>query len=267
METSMRTNALLLLLASLVATACSTSAPSSLGTADQMVTTSPGSVPKKTEVKVLLADPEFDPSRLGATPESRDITFFDTPALAFASKGVFVRARRVEGPGSDFTVKLRPMTQDRVDASFQQATGFKCNLDMPMGSDGESQCSITEDARADAISASLSSNDKIKDLFDDTTRRYAEVAVGPLDPESLRPLGPIRSTVWEVQADELGGKVSFERWDVPGAPTLEASITVASETRDDTSSKLVKWLASHGQSPAPQQQEKTSAALAVLAHR
>jgi hypothetical protein len=238
-----------------------------MGTADQMVTSSSESVPTKTEVKVLLADPTFDPSRLGGTPEHRDITFFDTPALTLQDKGLLIRSRRAEGPGSDFTVKLRPMTQDRVDASFQQAKGFKCNLDMPMATEGESQCSITEDADANAISASLSSSNKIKELFDDTTLRYAEAAVGSLDPGSLRALGPIRSTVWDVQVDELGGTVSFERWDVPGDPTLEASITVKSEVRDDTSRKLVAWLASHGQSPAAQQQEKTSAALAALAHR
>jgi hypothetical protein len=236
------------------------------GSSDQMVTSSSPSVPKKTEVKVLLADPNFDPSQLGGTPVQRDITFFDTVALTLHDKGLLLRARRADGPGSDFTVKLRPMTQDRVDPSFQQAKGFKCNLDMPMGTEGESQCSITEDADADAISASLSSSDKIKDLFDDTTLRYAEVPVGPLDPGSLRPLGPIKSTVWDVQVDELGGKVSFERWDVPGDPTLEASITVASDVRDDTSKKLIAWLASQGQSPAAQQQEKTSAALAAFAH-
>jgi hypothetical protein len=236
-----------------------------MGTSDQMVTTSSGSVPKKTEVKVLLADPSFDPSRLGGAPSSRDITFFDTPDLTLHGKGLLIRARRADGPGSDFTVKLRPMTQDRVDPSFQQASGFKCNLDMPMGTEGDAQCSITESADADAIRASLSSSDKIRALFDDTTLRYAEVPVGPLDPGSLRPLGPIHSTVWDVEVDELGGKVSFERWDVPGDPTLEASITVGSDVRDDTSRKLVAWLASQGQSPAAQQQEKTSAALAAFA--
>jgi hypothetical protein len=192
--------------------------------------------------------------------------FFDTPDLALSGKGLLIRARRAEGPGSDFTVKLRPMTQDRVDPSFQQAHGFKCNLDMPMGSEGDPQCSITEDADANAISDTVSSSDTITALFDETTRRYAE-AFGPLDPERLRPLGPIKGTVWNVQADELGGKVSFERWDVPSNPTLEASITVGSDVRDDTSSKLVHWLNSHGQSPAAQQREKTSAALAALAHR
>jgi hypothetical protein len=239
----------------------------SMGTTDQMMTSATPSLPKKTEVKVLLADPNFDPSQLGGTPVHRDITFFDTAALALHSKGLLIRARRADGPGSDFTVKLRPMTQDRVDPPFQQANGFKCNLDMPMGSEGDPQCSITENADADAISASLSSSDKITDLFDDTTRRYAEVAVGPLDTASLHPLGPIKSTVWNIQADELGGKVSLERWDLPGGATMEASITVASDVRDDTSNKLIKWLASHGQSPAAQQQEKTSAALAALAHR
>jgi hypothetical protein len=257
---------LLSLLASFLGAGCSASDPSSSGSDDQNITSAPGSVPKKTEVKVLLADPTFDPARLGGIPAHRDIFFFDLPA-SVSGKGLLLRARRAEGTGSDFTVKLRPMTQDRVDPSFQQGSGFKCNLDMPMGTEGESQCSITEDADANAISASVSSSDKIKDLFDDTTLRYAETATGPLDPASLRPLGPISSTVWDVQVDELGGKVSFERWDVPGDPTLEASITVKSEVRDDTSRKLIAFLASHGQSPAAQQQEKTSAALAALAHR
>jgi hypothetical protein len=251
----------------LVLMGCASGETMGTGTADQMVTSSPEAVPPKTEVKVLLSNPNFDPAQLGGTPQHRAITFYDTPTLTLSGKGLLIRARQADGPGSDFTVKLRPMTQDGVDPSFQQAHGFKCNLDMPMGTEGESQCSITEDAIADAISASVSSNGKIKDLFDDTTLRYAEVIVGPLDPEGLRPMGPIPSTVWDVQVDELGGTVSFERWDVPGNPTLEASITVKSEVREDASHNLIKWLASHGLSPAAQQQEKTSAALAALARR
>jgi hypothetical protein len=223
------------------------------------------SQPKKTEVKVLLADPSFDPARLGGTPEQRRVTFYDTSDLTLYHKGLLLRSRQAAGSGSDFTVKLRPMTADRVDPSFQQANGFKCNLDMPMGTEGEAQCSLTEDADGNAISASWSSSDKIKGLFDDAALRYAELAVNPLDPGSLRPLGPITSTVWDVQADEIGVKVSFERWDVPGNTTLEASVTVKTELRDATQRDLIQWLASKGQSPAAKQQEKTSAALAALA--
>jgi hypothetical protein len=44
-------------------------------------------------------------------------------------------------------------------------------------------------------------------------------------------------------------------------------MTLGSDVREDTSKKLIAWLASQGQSPAAQRQEKTSAALAAFARR
>ena len=48
---------------------------------------------------------------LGMDPveaQIRQVFFFDTPDLTLNSKGVVVRARRVQGKGDDSVVKLRP---------------------------------------------------------------------------------------------------------------------------------------------------------------
>ena len=52
---------------------------------------------------------------LGVDPiegQIRQVYFFDTPDLALNTRGVVVRARRVQGRGDDSVVKLRPVVPD-----------------------------------------------------------------------------------------------------------------------------------------------------------
>lgn len=220
---------------------------------------------ERAEIKVVLADPNFDPTTLGAKPGHREITFYDTPSLDLFGEGVLFRSRRASGKADDVTVKLRPMTPSGVDPSFHKIDGFKCELDVTAGSDGTSSCSLTSKIDGDRIKEAAASPERIRDLWSTEARDLARSVAPNLQIDAFRTFGPIASTTWEVHAQELDDDVSFERWDVPGGDkTLEASIKVSIASVQDKERALLQWLADHHIDRAQTQTTKTAAALEAL---
>lgn len=214
-------------------------------------------VPERAEVKVLVAESDFDPSSLGAGPEHRTVTFFDTKARALTSRGVILRVRRTDGEKAESTVKLRPLSPADVEKKLRRADGFKCELDVSAGGDGVSSCSLTRTMKDRDDWADVVGEHDAEKLLS-----HATVAV---DPAALVPYGPIASTVWKVDARDIDEEVTFERWDVPGgARTLEASIKVKTKNVAEKGDVLLAWLASRGLTRATTQKTKTAAALDAL---
>jgi hypothetical protein len=209
-----------------------------------------GKLPDDAEVKVVLADAAFDPGTLGAEPKRRAITFYDTPSLESFRQGVLFRSRDGEAvDDDDVTVKLRPMFPAQVHPAFHGDDGFKCELDVNVGKPGASSCSLTLP----------------RDLFGPRATAFARQVLRDVPIGDLRPLGPIASTVWKVDDADLGTKVTFERWVVPGGDTtLEASIKVSTPEVAQKEKALLEWLGARRLSPSPTQVTKTAAALAAL---
>src|SRR5580765_6532120 len=61
--------------------------------------------------------------------EIRQVFFFDTPDLALDTKGVVVRARRIQGKGGDTVVKLRPVVPAELPAELRKSGSFKVEVD------------------------------------------------------------------------------------------------------------------------------------------
>ncbi len=223
-------------------------------------------LPERAEVKVLLAEAAFDPASLGARPSTRTITFYDTPRLELSKAGLLLRSRDGEDGDDDITVKLRPFVPSQVVRSLQGEAELKCELDVNAGSQGTSSCSWTESVDGSRIKRAARDPRAIAALWTSKAERFAAQRGHAITTLDVRPFGPISSTVWKLEAEDLAEEITFERWDVPGGnTTLEASVKVKTANVRAKETALLAWLDAHRLTQAKVQQTKTAAALEALA--
>jgi hypothetical protein len=222
------------------------------------------------EIKITL-----DPARetalvaaLGLADErgnARDIWFYDTPALQLFETGLVLRARVKGRDKADATVKVRPLDRRRVDISWFELGGFKCEEDR-VGERRVPSCSLTEDQQGDVVRAAASGEPQVRKLFSkDQERFFAEFGGRGVGWEPLVPLGPIPSLAWKVRTRFFEAPLVVEAWRLDGAEAvLELSVRAAADEADGVSTALGAYLERLGFQAQPLQDAKTRTALARL---
>src|ERR1051325_3510759 len=145
-------------------------------------------------VELKLTVPEADQraaiTALNLDPldaEIRQVFFFDTPDLTLNSKGLVVRARRVQRKGDDSVVKLRPVVPHELPESLRRMDGFGVEVDaMP----GGFVCSASmKHAMKPKVRPVLAGEKKLSKLFSKEQRAfYAEHAPEGVALDDLRVL-------------------------------------------------------------------------------
>ncbi|WP_084105535.1 hypothetical protein [Demequina sp. NBRC 110056] len=194
--------------------------------------------------------------------ELRQVTFFDTPALAAYAAGVVVRVRRRQGRGGDSVVKLRPLPPSALVDPARKLRGFGIEVDaMP----GGFVCSASlkadvADARARSVCRGKRpprrafSRDQ-RDLY----ARYGPQGVGLDD---LVPLGPVTVLKLKFSPRALSRSLVAELWAYPsGEQVLELSAKCDPGEAFVVADELRSFLSARGVDLGAPQATKTRTAL------
>jgi hypothetical protein len=218
------------------------------------------------EIKVTL-----DPSRVAALLAAlgaedalgakRDVWFYDTRGLRLFETGVILRAR-VKGDKADATAKVRPFERTRVDASWWELRGFKCEEDR-IGERRVPSCSITGDRSGAQVLSVASGEQPIAGLFSsDQARFVSDAGAGSLSWTDVAALGPIHTIVWKVRTRLFEEPLVAEAWRLnDGEDVLELSLKTVAADADQRTRALEAYLQGLGFEAQPLQEAKTRRAL------
>jgi hypothetical protein len=220
-------------------------------------------------VELKLTVPEADQrstvTALGMDPlesEIRQVFFFDTPDLALDSRGVVVRARRVQRKGDDSVVKLRPVVPSELPEKLRSSPNLVVEVDaMP----GGYVCSASLKAAlgSNPVRKTLQGERPIRKLFSKEQRAFfAEHAPDGVELDDLAVLGPIFVLKLKFKPVDFAGKLVAELWNYPdGSRILELSTKCAPAQAFQTSLDSKAFLRDRGVELTGKQQTKTKTAL------
>lgn len=220
------------------------------------------------ELKLSVADGDQQSAvaALGMDPldaQIRQVVFFDTPDLALDSRGVVIRARRVQRRPGDAVVKLRPVIPDELSPSLRKSPDFGVEVDaMPGGSfvaSGRMKAPVDNAHVSDV----LAGRRPIRKLFTKQQRDlFASHGPEGIDLDELRPLGPITILKLKFAPSELGRRIVAELWFYPdGSRILELSTKCLPGEALNVAAESRAFLGEHGIDLGGVQQTKTRTAL------
>ena len=223
------------------------------------------------ELKLTVPEPqqrstaaalELDPLEA----QIRQIFFFDTPELDLDAHGVVVRARRIQGKGSDSTVKLRPVVPRELPAELRRSRAFRVEVDALPGGfvcSGALKGSPGQDDVRRVAAGTL----PLRKLFSKEQRQlYAGHAPDGIGLDDLTLLGPIFVLKLRFAPPDLGRKLVAEMWIYPdGSRILELSTRAATDEAFQVAAETRAFLASHGVDLSGEQETKTRKALEYFA--
>lgn len=227
-------------------------------------------------VELKLSVPDGDQrsavAALGMDPldaQIRQVVFFDTPDLALDSRGVVIRARRVQRRPGDAVVKLRPVIPDELAPSLRRSPDFGVEVDAMPG--GSFVASGTMKAPVDNahVTDVLAGRRPIRKLF---TKQQRELfaAYGPegVDLDELRPLGPITILKLKFSPGEFGRRLVAELWFYPdGSRILELSTKCLPAEALNVAAESRVFLGARGIDVGGGQQTKTRTALTYFSRQ
>ena len=202
---------------------------------------------------------------LGVDPldgQIRQVYFFDTPGLTLNSKGLVVRARRVQQKGDDSVVKLRPVVPDELPAELRRSPNFGVEVDaMPGGfvcSGSMKRTLPTPDVR-DAVFGVK----PVRKLFSKEQRAlYAAHAPDGLEIDDLSILGPIFVLKLKFAPEGYERKLVGELWLYPdNSMILELSTKCAPSEAFQVAAETRAFLTERGVDLSGEQETKTKKAL------
>ncbi len=229
---------------------------------------SPGNV----ELKVTLASAQIAKARsllklTEGKAERREVTFYDTKALALSGAGLVLRSRKVIDGPDDSTVKLRPLEASTVASSWFKVAGFKCEEDWTP-SKAVASCSLTVGQDQGEIDDVRNGKRAVDKLFSGDQEAFASTAKVAVQWSGLAVLGPTAAMVWKVKVKGFEASWTVEQWTLPDGQTLlEVSTRVAKGSAPKTATALTAWLSKRGLDATAAQETKTQAALAWFAAR
>ena len=225
-------------------------------------------------VELKLTVPESDQVSTVATlqmdpldAQIRQVFFFDTPDLALNTRGVVVRARRVQKKGDDSVVKLRPVVPSELPGRIRRAEGFGVEVDaMP----GGFVCSgsMKRTPRAD-VRETVTGNRPVSELFSKGQRAfYAEHAPDDVALDDLSVLGPIFVLKLKFAPREYDRTMVAELWLYPdNSRILELSTKCAPSEAFQVAAETRAFLAQRGVDLGGEQETKTRRALEFFSTR
>jgi hypothetical protein len=224
---------------------------------------------KSDSVELKLTVPETDQrsavGALGMDPldaQIRLVSFFDTPDLALNSKGVVVRARRVQRKGDDSVIKLRPVVPDDLPVELRSSPNFVVEVDaMP----GGFVCSGTlkEKLAPNQVKKVNRSKRPPSTLFSKEQQAfYLDHAPEGIALDDLSLLGPIFVLKLKFSPADYDRKLVAELWLFPdNSRVLELSTKCGPPEAIQVAAELQAFLTERGVNLAGEQQAKTSKAL------
>jgi hypothetical protein len=192
----------------------------------------------------------------------RQVFFFDTPDLALNRKGVVVRARRIQGKGSDSVVKLRPVDPDKLPEGLRGTPGFGVEVDaMPGGfvCSGSFKGKLSPTAVLDAVGGKT----RLRKLFSKEQRAFFEAhAPDGVALDDLVVLGPIFVLKLAFTPEEFARRMVAELWLYPdGSRILELSTKCKPAEAFQVATEARAFLTSQGVDLGGEQPTKTKTAL------
>jgi hypothetical protein len=223
------------------------------------------------EFKLTVPEPQHQSTimSLGLDPliaQIRQVFFFDTPDLALDRHGIIVRARRIQGKGTDFTVKLRPVLPTNLPVKLRKSTDFTVELDaLP----GGFVCSGSLKAilELDEVTSVAAGELPLDRLFTKQQRRlFEEHAPEGVGLVNLSALGPILVLRSKLKPKAFGRGLVAEMWFYPdNSRVLELSTRCVPAEAFQAAAEARAFLTSSGVDLTGEQQTKTNKALNFFA--
>ncbi len=214
---------------------------------------------KRSVVQALEMDP--------LEAQIRQVFFFDTPALDLDSRGVVVRARRVQKKGDDAIIKLRPVVPSELPERLRLTDGFGVEVDaLP----GGFVCSGTlkRIPKHTDVRSAVAGEAPVSLLFAKAQRRLFEERSGGLELDELSVLGPIFVLKLKFAPRGYDRRLVAELWLYPDSSTiLELSTKCAPGEAFEVAAETRAFLADRGVDLSAEQQTKTRRALEFFAGR
>ncbi len=195
----------------------------------------------------------------------RLIYFFDTPDLQLNKAGVVLRARAIDDDDHDSVVKIRPVDPDKVDEKWQEERRFKIEADT-VGDQVVVSASLKAKHKQNDIEEVAEGKEPISALFSKKQMQLlSEFYDGPLGPDDLTILGPVKTLRADVERSGLAYELTAEFWRLPDdARLLELSIKCPPEEAVVAREVFSGFLAGHGLDANGAQATKTKLALNIL---
>jgi hypothetical protein len=223
------------------------------------------------KLTVPISDRTRTGSALGVDPldgQLRQVYFFDTPDLRLNTRGLVVRARRVQRKGDDSVIKLRPVVPKQLPSKLRASKSFGVEVDaMPGGfvCSGSMKRSL---GSAD-VKAAVSGQKPIRKLFSKEQRTLYEAhAPEGLGLDDLSVLGPILVFKLRFRPEGYDRRLVAELWLYPdNSMILELSTKCAPHEAFDVAVETRAFLTQQGVDLTGEQETKTKKALGFFGER
>lgn len=208
------------------------------------------------EVKLLLVagQTQSTVTALNAAKKTTgQVYFFDTSSLDLLSHGVIVRLR--QGAASDLTVKLRVSAATKVLDAAGRNHRYKCEMDWIGGLAVRSYSIQTKFAGPIPTTGA-----ELFALLSPAQQQLLEQAQASIDWTRVIRIASIKSTDWQIKAQQPFSKLTLELWEWPTGEVLELSAKVGADAAAATYAQLQRFVATKELALATQK-SKTALAL------
>jgi hypothetical protein len=246
-----------------------------ISTDDQALTELLATIRQADSVELKVTVPISDRSRsaaaLGVDPleaQIRQVYFFDTPDLALDTRGVVVRARRVQKKGDDSVVKLRPVVVAELPPEVRESASFGVEVDVMPGGHVCSG-SMKHTLKAPVVRDVVTGAKPLRKAFSKEQRAlFSANAPDGLAFEDLSILGPIFVLKLRLSPEGYDRKLVAEVWIYPdNSMLLELSTKCAPGEAFQVAAETKAFLSEKEIDVSGEQETKTRKALEFFAER
>ena len=197
-----------------------------------------------------------------ADGKARRVWLLERPGRPLARDGVVLRLR-ASGKKGDATVKLRPVSLDRLRGSWARAGALELEVDV-VGGRGLPSAALERELPKATVAAALRPGRAALAFSPLQRRLVTEVGGVALDWTALRPTRPAQVTRWKARAPFAAEPLVLERWRLPGGRSaLELSTTVPPSRAVPARRELEAFLRGTGVARAARQASKAQALLSA----
>lgn len=222
-----------------------------------------GHEPCDSEAKLLLT-PDQSQAAVAALHAKREATghvyFYDTKILDLLSHGVILRLRQ-GAADNDFTVKLRPATDQKLPGPSAGREDYKCEVDLT-GSGAINSYSIRRPYTGGGQVPET--GNEILGMLSAGQRELLQKAQVSIDWTRVKKVASIGYTVWQIKSQPQFRKLTLELWEWPGGTVLELSTKVGADAGPATYTALQELIKHQGLSLNSVQGAKTTIVLKGL---